>query len=192
MKVHMLALVCVLALAVVACGEQDTAAPADDPGTPADGTEADEPVAGDTEADDTEADDTEAAIVAVAPTEHGDVLVDADGLTLYLFDNDQGGASTCYDDCASTWPPLLADGGIEAGDGADAGLVGTVERDDGSLQATYAGHPLYSFAGDSAPGDVEGQGIGDVWWVVTAGGEPVTGDEQQAEAGGRSGYDSGY
>jgi predicted lipoprotein with Yx(FWY)xxD motif len=109
--------------------------------------------------------------VAVGATELGDVLVDGDGNTLYLFVPDDQGASTCYDDCEQNWPPLT--GTAAAGDGTDESLLGTVDRDDGTAQVTYNDWPLYYFAGDAAAGGTSGQGIGDVWFVLDAAGEPV-------------------
>ena len=103
----------------------------------------------------------------------GSILVDADGMTLYLFESDTAGASTCTADCAATWPPLIADSPT-AGEGVDEALLGTTTRDDGEVQVTYDGHPLYGFASDEAPGDTEGQGVGDVWFVVDASGKAVT------------------
>lgn len=114
------------------------------------------------------------AVVALADTPLGDVLVDQNGLTLYGFTPDTGGVSTCYDDCAAAWPPLLVDAGSElvAGDGADAAMLTTVARDDtDQLQVVYGDWPLYTFAGDQAAGDVNGQGVNDVWFVVTADGQ---------------------
>ena len=100
----------------------------------------------------------------------GPVLVNADGFTLYLFESDTGSTSTCTGSCAGTWPALTTDGAPAAGDGVDDGKLGTTARDDGSTQVTYDGHPLYTYAGDSAAGDANGQGIGDVWFAVTADG----------------------
>ncbi len=111
-------------------------------------------------------------IVAVTGGDLGDHLVDGDGRTLYLFTVDiQGEASACVDDCAANWPPLV--GGSSAGAGADAGLLGSVTRTDGVAQVTYNGWPLYYFAADAAPGDTNGQGVGDVWWVVSPSGDPI-------------------
>lgn len=103
----------------------------------------------------------------------GSILVDEEGRTLYVFLSDAGGQSTCYDECAGNWPPLEADGEPQAGAGVDDSLLGTTERDDGAIQVTYDRMPLYYFAGDQAPGDTNGQGIGDVWYVVSPEGEPV-------------------
>lgn len=102
----------------------------------------------------------------------GTILVDEEGSTLYVFIPDNQGASTCYDDCAGTWPALT--GTVEADDGVDA-AVGTGERTDGETQATLNGWPLYYFAGDTAPGDTAGQGVGDVWFVVDPAGNPIEG-----------------
>ncbi|NLE71392.1 MAG: hypothetical protein GX609_04755 [Actinomycetales bacterium] len=115
-----------------------------------------------------------AATVALGSTDLGEVLVGPAGMTLYLYDPDAQGASTCYDQCAQAWPPLLADDGAPAaGDGVDAALLGTTERTDGGLQVTYDGWPLYYWAQDDAPGDATGQGVNDVWWVLDASGEPI-------------------
>lgn len=107
--------------------------------------------------------------------EFGDILVDADGMTLYLFDaDDQGsGESACYDDCADAWPPLTVDGEPTAADGVSADLS-TFEREDGATQVAANGWPLYYFASDENPGDVKGQGVNDVWWVVAPDGSKVT------------------
>jgi predicted lipoprotein with Yx(FWY)xxD motif len=113
------------------------------------------------------------AVVAIGDTALGAILVDSEGMTLYLFENDTDGVSTCSGGCADTWPALVADGTPTAGDGVDAGLLGTAARDDGSMQVTYNGHPLYHFAPDEAPGDTNGQEIGDVWYVVDAGGNAL-------------------
>lgn len=108
--------------------------------------------------------------------QYGDILVDSDGMTLYMFDSDtQGaGASTCSGECARNWPPLTTDGTPTAGDGVSAALS-TFERENGDTQVAVAGWPLYYFAGDEAPGDANGQGLNDVWWVLAADGTPRRG-----------------
>lgn len=97
--------------------------------------------------------------------EHGVILTDAEGMTLYLFTRDEEGESVCYGDCAEAWPPLVVDGSPNIPDGLP-GEFDTTERDDGSMQVTYNGMPLYHFVSDEAPGDVTGQGVNDVWFVV--------------------------
>ncbi len=111
-------------------------------------------------------------VTVASHPDHGDVLVDAQGMTLYVFSNDSEGETVCYDSCAEAWPPLTVDGEPTAGDGV-SGELGTVERDDGSTQVTIEGMPLYYFASDEEPGDATGQGINDVWWVVRPGGTAV-------------------
>lgn len=109
-------------------------------------------------------------------SELGQYLVDQDGMALYLFVPDAQGASTCYGDCAANWPALTvasADALPTAGEGLDATLLATVERDDGSLQVTYNGWPLYYFAGDMEAGVTGGQGLGSNWFVVDATGNAV-------------------
>lgn len=111
--------------------------------------------------------------LSTASTSLGEVLVDADGLTVYLFMNDTDGTSTCVDQCADTWPAVTADGTPTVAGGADDSKVGTTDRADGTTHVTYNGHPLYTFSGDAAPGDTNGEGIGDVWFAVDADGEAV-------------------
>ena len=110
-------------------------------------------------------------VVTVADSSLGSVLVDGEGNTLYLFTPDGQGSSVCYDQCATAWPPLSAD--AVAGDGVDAGLLGSAPRTDGPDQATYNGWPLYYFVNDAAPGDVNGQGVNDVWYVLDAAGNGI-------------------
>lgn len=120
------------------------------------------------------AQDATGATLEVSQTEAlGDFLVDAEGMTLYLFTKDTENTSNCYDDCASAWPPLLSEGEGTVGEGLDASLLGTTERTDGTLQVTYGGWPLYHWAKDEAPGDTTGQDVGEVWYVVSPAGEAV-------------------
>ena len=132
-----------------------------------------------------------APTVEVASADAGDIVVDSEGMSLYMFMPDQeSGEPTCYDDCAQTWPALEADGEPTAGDGLDQSLLGTVERTDGTTQVTYNDLPLYFYAGDEAAGDTNGQGISDVWWLLSPGGEPI--ENAQAGAGGGGGGGGGY
>ena len=104
--------------------------------------------------------------VHAADTDLGSILVGPDGLTLYVFTADSGDESACYDQCAQTWPPVAADTPISSD--LDSAMFGSIARTDGSQQLTVNGMPLYLFASDSAPGDVNGQGVNDVWFVVDA------------------------
>jgi predicted lipoprotein with Yx(FWY)xxD motif len=104
--------------------------------------------------------------VTSADDRFGTYLVDGDGRALYLFTLDEPGVSNCDDACLVTWPALLTDGEAAAAGEVDATLLGTLQRDDGTVQVTYAGQPLYTFAGDGAAGEVNGQGINDVWFVI--------------------------
>ena len=129
-----------------------------------------------------------AATVATAGVgDLGTVLVDGTGRTLYLFESDTGTTSTCTGGCAGTWPALVTDGTATADAGADSGMLGTTTRDDGTTQVTYDGHPLYLYSGDSAAGDANGQGVGDVWYAVTSSGAPA---EASSSSGG-NGYGPG-
>jgi len=96
--------------------------------------------------------------------ELGSYLVDAKGMTLYLFDKDkEPGKSACYGGCAKSWPPYAPAAA------AQAELVSpltVITRDDGTKQYAYKGKPLYYYVKDSGPGDVKGEGVGKAWWIV--------------------------
>jgi predicted lipoprotein with Yx(FWY)xxD motif len=117
-----------------------------------------------------------AAAVALASSNLGKILVDGEGQTLYLFEADKGTASACDGACATAWPPLTTAGQPIAGSGVSASKLGTAERSDGATGVTYNGHPLYTFAGDRAPGQATGQGIdgfGAEWYVLSAPGNAI-------------------
>ena len=121
--------------------------------------------------------------VDVATSGLGQILVDSQGRTLYLFAKDTGTQSECTGACASAWPPLQGTGTPTVGGGADASLVGTTMRSDGSPQVTYAGHPLYLFSGDQNPGDTNGEGLvayGASWYAVSPAGDQITGQGSRA------------
>ena len=103
----------------------------------------------------------------------GSFLVDDKNMSLYLFTKDTPNTSNCYDKCATAWPPLLTTGAAVAGEGIDASKLGTTKRTDGSLQVTYNGWPLYYYQKDAKPGDVTGQDVGNVWYLISATGEQV-------------------
>ena len=114
-----------------------------------------------------------ATIKVVADAKLGQILVNGEGMTVYLFVADTSTASTCYTSCAAIWPPVLTTGAPVAGTGAKASLLGTTTRTDGKVEVTYAGHPLYYFIQDKKPGDTTGQGVngfGALWWVLAPSG----------------------
>lgn len=117
-----------------------------------------------------------ATSLATAESEFGQHVVDQDGMAVYLFLPDAPGASTCYDDCAVNWPPLLVASGDDLpnlGSGLNADLLDLTTRSDGSFQVTYGGWPLYHFAGDMEAGQVGGQGLGGNWFLVDAQGQGI-------------------
>lgn len=126
--------------------------------------------------------------VQTAETDLGTVLVDGEGMAIYLFTEDESGVSNCAGGCAETWPPLTVDEDFAVGTGLDASAFSTVERDDGSLQLAVNGMPLYRYAADNQAGDTNGQGVGDVWFVVGPEGELVEADAADAGDGGGLGY----
>ena len=130
----------------------------------------------------------EGATVALGGNEElGEFLVGPDGMTLYIFTNDEPGVSNCTGGCADNWPPLTVEGDdVAAGEGVTGDLA-VIERDDGSQQVTYDGQPLYYWANDSAPGDATGHEVGGVWFVAR-----VDGSTASSPGGGTSGNDPGY
>src|SRR3954469_370941 len=98
-------------------------------------------------------------LVSTSTSSLGRILVDSRGHTLYLFDKDKSGKSTCAGDCAAAWPPLIASGKPRAGTGAKASLLGTTKRADGRMQATYDKHPLYTFVKDTKKGQTSGENV---------------------------------
>ena len=109
--------------------------------------------------------------LVLASTDAGDALATNDGRTVYLFTRDEPDTTTCFDGCLATWPAVPA--AADLGYGLDARLVGSIERPDGTVQATYGGWPLYFYTGDQVGGDANGQGFGGVWFLVGADGTAV-------------------
>jgi predicted lipoprotein with Yx(FWY)xxD motif len=103
----------------------------------------------------------------------GDFLVDGNGMTLYMYVPDKPDESTCTGACLEAWPPLVTEGSPVAGSGVNASLLGAGSMPDGRKIVTYNHMPLYFFAKDSKAGDVAGQGVGGIWYVVGPDGNPI-------------------
>ena len=109
-------------------------------------------------------------------TSLGTILVDGAGRTVHEFANDASGTSACTGACASNWPPVAAPSPLPMSLPGVTGQLGAITRQDGSSQLTVAGHPLYTFVGDTAPGQTNGQGKvldGGLWSVASAAGAPI-------------------
>ena len=122
---------------------------------------------------------SEAVSIKASKGELGTFLTDSEGRTLYLWEADKSSSSTCSGACAQAWPPLTTKAAPKAGAGVQASLLGTTKRDDGTMEVTYDGHPLYYFAGDSSPGQTSGQGndgFGAEWYVVAPNGKAIDED----------------
>jgi predicted lipoprotein with Yx(FWY)xxD motif len=149
-----------LALAVSACGSSSSSSTAT--GTPA---------AGASSAAASAPASSASANTVLSTTINGtQVLTNSKGLTLYWFVPDTSTKSNCNGSCATYWPPVK--GPVTAGSGV-TGTLGTITRSDGSTQATYDGHPLYTYVGDTAPGQAKGDGLnlsGGVWHEMTVSG----------------------
>ena len=104
----------------------------------------------------------------------GTILVDSEGMTLYDFHKDKGTTSSCYGACEKAWPPLSTSGEAQAKNGAQASMLGTTERKDGTMQVTYNGHPLYTFTEDKKAGEANGNdfsAFGAQWYALMPNGE---------------------
>ncbi len=120
-----------------------------------------------------------AAVLTVASAPKvGPILVDAKGFTVYDFHKDKGTVSSCYGACEGVWPPVLTEGDPTAGEGASASQLGTSKRKDGTVQVTYAGHPLYTYVADKKPGEANGNdfsSFGAQWYALKGNGEEAEG-----------------
>jgi predicted lipoprotein with Yx(FWY)xxD motif len=152
-------------VAVAACGDDSD-----------DDSSDDSPETTEQEAPDTDAEESAGpATVAVGETGLGEVLVDAEGKTLYLYANDEGTTTAVSGGLLEAWPPLTVESEeVVGGEGVDEAKLGTAEQADGRLWVTYNGHLLYRFSGDAAPGDTSGQALGGVWYALTPAGEQVS------------------
>jgi predicted lipoprotein with Yx(FWY)xxD motif len=129
----------------------------------------------------------QAATVGISNTGIGQILVNAEGHTLYLFKADQGTKSACTGACAGAWPPLLVKGAPALGKGINASLVHTTTRPEGTTQLTYNGHPLYLFAQDQKAGETNGQGVsafGAAWFALSSSGNQVSAKPSSSSTGG--------
>ncbi len=131
-------------------------------------------------------------VISTRSTSSGTVLVDSKGDTLYWFAIDTPTASKCSGSCATYWPPVIGKPTASAGTSlADA--LGTITRSNGQIQATYDGHPLYTYVGDTAPGQVKGNGknlSGGLWWAMTPTGAKLsaTPSSSPSSSSGSGGY----
>jgi predicted lipoprotein with Yx(FWY)xxD motif len=175
-------------LVLAACGDDDDDAPAADqtaaasaPSEAGAQTEAAESGAGKANESGSEAGDDEGAAkpgveITTADSQFGSVLFDSEQRAIYYFDKETASTSECYGDCAVAWPPVLTEGEPRAGGEAEEKLLGTTERDDGSTQVTYDGHPLYYYV-DDPQGQVLCHNVeefGGLWLAVEPGGAPVS------------------
>lgn len=188
-RINLLSVVVLLALAIGACAPATTPAETSTPLVPVTG-QTETPVVAmtdtATEAATTEA-PTDAPTTAAtqstgmtvstssSPNVAEPFLVDDQGRALYMFMNDtqNSGMSACTGDCLVQWPAAVATGPATPGEGVDASLLGTITRDDGTTQLTYNGWPLYYYAGDVVPGDMLGQGMEGVWFLVSGAGTAI-------------------
>ena len=138
------------------------------------------------------------ATLQMSSSPDGRVLVDQQGQSVYLFEKDESGESYCNGACAAVWPALETSTAPRAGAGIQSGALGTIKRDDGDMQVTYHGHPLYYYAADaSTPGKTNGEDVeqfGSSWYLVNGGGEPVepeSGSNSDSGSGGSNGGSGG-
>lgn len=129
----------------------------------------------------------EVGALRTAATPLGDVVTDGNGMTLYLFTKDTKGTtkSACTGSCLNLWPPALMGSSAPKLTGV-TGTVGSIAAPSGGKQVTLDGWPLYYFAQDKTAGDLLGQGIGNIWWVVSPSGSPIKGTGSSSSSGGGS------
>jgi len=166
---YALGLLAVAAIALVGCGGGDETTSAQ--------PTVKEKSTGDTGAEKQPAEPKKGAwgVAFGADGELGIILYDLSGHTLYTFDKDKGGTSSCYGACAEKWPPALTEGKPEARGEALATKVGATKRKDGTRQLTYAGHPLYTFSGDKSA-ETNGNDVtafGGEWYAIRPNGEKL-------------------
>src|SRR6202045_2678874 len=128
----------------------------------------------------------QAATVGISNTGIGQILVNSQGRTLYLFKADQGTKSACTGACAAAWPPLLVTGKPTVGSGVNASLLGTTTRPEGKTQVTYNGNPLHLFAPDQKAGETYGQGVsafGAAWFALNSAGNQASGSSSSSTGG---------
>lgn len=159
------------ALAMAACGSDSNKSTATTPTTVA--APATVAAVDTTVAPDTVPASGAAADIQLADSSLGKILVDGAGNTLYLFTKDTASTSACSGDCSTNWPALVVEGTPTLGEGLAAEDFGTITGADGATQVTFYGHPLYHYAGDTSPGDTNGQGIGGFWFVVDTEGNAI-------------------
>lgn len=187
MRIRTLSLLLASALLIAACGDgsgDESATTAGETGqgdTTTTETEMTSTTSGDTSTSEAEMMDG----VHVADSSLGEILVDPEGFTLYIFTADSDGESACYESCAELWPPVPAD--IAISSDLDESNFGTTSRTDGTEQLTVNGMPLYLYTPDTNPGDVTGQGFNGVWFVVDGDGAII-----EATASGDIAIDYGY
>jgi predicted lipoprotein with Yx(FWY)xxD motif len=142
----------------------------------------------------TTAGNTSARGIKVTKTSKGTVLTSASGMTLYWFAIDTSTQSKCNGSCAAFWPPLIGKPSLASGSSAN-GTFGTIKRANGQLQATYDGHPLYMYKGDTAAGQVHGNDVnasGGLWWAMTPVGAKLTAAVSKPSTSSSSGGSGGY
>ena len=149
-----------LVVVLAACSSpSESAAPSASAGAPASSAPTENPATGSPAAS--------GLSLTIQQTTKGETLAGADGLTLYTRTDELDGTIHCGGGCVDSWPPLT--GTVDAGD-ANADMLGTITRPDGTEQVTYNGYPLYYFSGDSAPGDATGDGLGGIWFIAAPSG----------------------
>jgi len=134
------------------------------------------------------------ATIMTHSTSKGTVLTNAQGKTLYWFAIDTPTKSNCDASCISFWPPVTGKAVAASGTSLMHGF-GTITRSDGSTQATYAGHPLYTYTGDSGPGQIAGNGLnvsGGLWWAMTPSGAKLGAAAPSGSSSSSSGGGGGY
>jgi predicted lipoprotein with Yx(FWY)xxD motif len=181
-RTHAFALLALLAVVIAGCGgsgSSSTSTSESESESSAKESASSESSAGsENKSASSESSEGSAAVMSLGHTSVGMVLVDSNGMTVYDFHKDKGTTSSCYGACEQAWPPVTTEGEPTVGNGASASKVGTTKRKDGTMQVTYAGHPLYTFVEDKKPGEAHGNdtsAFGAQWYALKGNGEEAGG-----------------
>jgi predicted lipoprotein with Yx(FWY)xxD motif len=179
-RTHAFALLALLAVVIAGCGGSGSSSTStsESESSAKESASSESSAGSENKSASSESSEGSAAVMSLGHTSVGMVLVDSNGMTVYDFHKDKGTTSSCYGACEQAWPPVTTEGEPTVGNGASASKVGTTKRKDGTMQVTYAGHPLYTFVEDKKPGEAHGNdtsAFGAQWYALKGNGEEAGG-----------------
>lgn len=173
-RTYAFALLALLAVVIAGCGSSGSSSTSTSESSAKESASSESSAGSENKSASSESSGGSAAVMSLGHTSVGMVLVDSNGMTVYDFHKDKGTTSSCYGACEQAWPPVTTEGEPTVGNGASASKLGTTKRKDGTMQVTYAGHPLYLFVEDKKPGEAHGNdtsAFGAQWYALKGNGE---------------------